>query len=278
MTLTHLDLFSGIGGFALAARWAGLETIGFSEIDPYACRVLEKNFPGVPNYGDIHKITAGLIDGSPFLLTGGFPCQPYSVAGKRRGAADDRHLWPEMARLIAEVRPRWILGENVPGIVQMELDAVLSGLESVGYAVWPVVVPACAVDAIHRRDRVWVVAHTMPARQWRESWAEEMEEVALSNPVGLRGSQWMARSNRDEKRDTGKSYNDCSERDGERERAVVGTWFPEPELGRMVHGIPNRVDRLRGLGNAIVPQVAYELIRMILMAERAHQKQAQEAV
>ncbi|MBF8281284.1 MAG: C-5 cytosine-specific DNA methylase [Anaerolineales bacterium] len=153
---SHLDLFSGIGGFALAARWSGWRTVAFSEIDPYACRVLERQFPGVPNLGDIRNVRAVRAD----LVTGGFPCQPYSLAGKRRGTGDDRALWPEMFRVIGETRPTWMLGENVPGIINLELDRVLSDLESIGYAAWPIGIPACAVDARHRRERIWIVAYS----------------------------------------------------------------------------------------------------------------------
>jgi len=152
---THLDLFSGIGGFALAAGRAGFRTIGFSEIDGYASAVLRKHWPGVPNFGDIRNVRGVRAD----LVTGGFPCQPFSVAGKRRGAGDDRALWPEMLRVIAEVRPGWVLAENVPGIISMELDRVLSDLEGIGYATGTLVVPACALDARHRRERVWIVGH-----------------------------------------------------------------------------------------------------------------------
>ena len=164
----HLDLFSGIGGFALAARWNGLTTRAFVEKDNYAQKVLRKNFAGIPIYDDICN-----FDGKPYagtwLLTGGFPCQPFSVAGKRRGAADDRALWPQMLRVIQQSRPAWLLGENVAGIVTMELDNCLSDLEAIGYAAWPLVIPACAVDARHRRDRVWIVAHAESRARQRQA-------------------------------------------------------------------------------------------------------------
>jgi DNA (cytosine-5)-methyltransferase 1 len=144
---THLDLFSGIGGFALAAASAGFQTIGFSEIEPYACKILKHHWPHVPNYGDIRNIQGVRAD----LVTGGFPCQPYSLAGQRRGASDDRALWPEMLRVIDESKPVWILGENVAGIISMDLDQVLSDLEHLGYSAWAIGVPACALGAEHRR-------------------------------------------------------------------------------------------------------------------------------
>jgi len=160
--MTHLDLFSGIGGFALAGRntWGpDHKVVAFCEIDKYCQRVLKKHWPDVPIFSDIRE-----LDGKAYtdddLLTGGFPCQPFSVAGQQRGKDDDRYLWPEMLRIISEARPRWIIGENVPGIVGLGLDTVLSDLESQGYEAQTFVIPACAKDAPHRRDRVWVTAHS----------------------------------------------------------------------------------------------------------------------
>lgn len=207
--MKHLDLFSGIGGFALAARevWGDEhEIVGFCDNDSFCQNVLAKNFPGTPVYGDIRELTAhrlasdaiglgagmeepdtarpdrepsealastlvrqgdreGHAEGSSprhrdvriDLLTGGFPCQPFSNAGKKRGDKDDRFLWPEMLRVIRETRPTWVLGENVAGIINMALDQVCSDLENEGYEVQPFVIPACAVNAPHRRDRVWIV-------------------------------------------------------------------------------------------------------------------------
>jgi DNA (cytosine-5)-methyltransferase 1 len=163
-----LDLFSGIGGISLAAQWAGMETVAFCEIEPYCRDVLKKNFPNIIIYSDIRNITKnklvedGVIDEEEGIdvITGGFPCQPYSVAGKQRGKADDRHLWPEMLRVIRELRPAWILGENVTGIIKLALDDVLSDLDREGYTTRTFVFPARAVGAPHQRQRVWIVAHT----------------------------------------------------------------------------------------------------------------------
>jgi len=154
---THLDLFSGIGGFALAAGWAGFETVGFCDNEPYAQAVLKKHWPNVPIHGDIKTLDGTAYRGVT-LLTGGFPCQPFSNAGKRRGKDDDRYLWPQMLRVIQEARPDWIVGENVVGIIGLALDQVCSDLEAEGYEVEPIIIPACGVDAPHRRNRVWVVA------------------------------------------------------------------------------------------------------------------------
>ena len=188
--MTHLDLFSGIGGFAIAAQACGYTTIGFCEREPYAQQILKERFGAVladagsgrqserehllPDgrkskgrdlnrchpprlHPDIFTLNGADYAGVD-LLTGGFPCQPFSVAGKRIGKADDRAIWPEMLRVIREAKPTWIIGENVSGIVTMELDNILSDLEGIGYAAWPLVIPACAVDARHRRDRVWIIA------------------------------------------------------------------------------------------------------------------------
>lgn len=161
-----LDLFSGIGGFSMGLQRAGMQTVAFCEIDPFCRRVLEKRFPGVPIFGDIRELTSdalkevGIDAGTIDLICGGFPCQPFSVAGKQRGKEDDRYLWPEMLRVISEVRPTWIIGENVPGIIKLALDNVLSDLENLSYACQTFNIPACAVDAPHQRKRVWIVAHS----------------------------------------------------------------------------------------------------------------------
>lgn len=232
---THLDLFSGIGGFALACRWAGVETVGFAEIDDYASRVLAKNFPGVPNYGDVRNVPGSA---AAWLVTGGFPCQPFSVAGKQGGASDDRYLWPEMARVIERTGPTWVLAENVPGIIGMELDTMLSDLERIGYTAWPVVVPACAVGAVHRRDRVWIIANANG-------------KLSTSEGGTIRRG-W---------RDMGEAINQTEK---------VTDWTHQPAMVRMVDEVSKKLDRIRRLnaiGNAIVPQVAYQLIRFMVQAE-----------
>lgn len=181
LMMKHIDLFSGIGGFALAAQWAGIETVQFVEKDKFCQAVLRKNFPGVPIHGDIYTYayvnrlqeqgTEQQADGigqsvqtRSFLLTGGFPCQSFSVAGKRRGTEDDRYLWPEMFRVIREARPAWVIAENVRGILTIEqgmvFEQVCVDLEGAGYDVQTFIIPACSVNAPHRRDRVWIVAHS----------------------------------------------------------------------------------------------------------------------
>ena len=163
--LTHLSLFSGIGGLDLAAEWAGIQTIGQCEWAEYPTKVLEKYWPDVPRWKDIKTLT-----GESFydrtgrttvdIISGGFPCQPFSVAGKQRGKEDDRYLWPEMVRVIKELRPTWVVGENVAGIVRMALPDILSELEACGYRTRAFLIPACAVEARHIRYRVAIVAYS----------------------------------------------------------------------------------------------------------------------
>ena len=163
--LTHLSLFSGIGGLDLAAEWAGIETIGQCEWAEYPTKVLERHWPDVPRWKDIRTLT-----GESFyertgrrtvdIISGGFPCQPFSVAGKQRGKEDDRYLWPEMVRIIKELRPTWVVGENVAGIVRMALADILSELEACGYRTRTFLIPACAVGARHRRYRVAIVGYS----------------------------------------------------------------------------------------------------------------------
>ena len=243
---THLDLFSGIGGFALAASWAGFETIGFSEVDPFCNKILMKNFPFVENYGDIRRIH-GEAFGGVDLITGGYPCQPFSHAGARRGAEDDRHLWPDMRRVISQARPAWVVAENVLGHVTMGLDEVLTDLEDLGYTGRPIVVPACAEGARHRRDRVWIVAHTeqhgLDEAEEFDSGPEVPGDGRVQEPEGhgsVCGGIW----------DWG---------------GYPGPLEPptEPAVRRTDDGVSARLDssRLAALGNAIVPQVAYRLLK-----------------
>ena len=191
-----------------------------------------------------------------WLITGGFPCQPFSCAGKRRGKEDDRYIWPEMLRVIAEAGPTWVLAENVPGIINMELDSVLSDLEGIGYSAWPIVVPACAVDARHRRDRVWIVAHSnrsTTARQ-REHGGEglpiaETESFSPSSSLGMDARRTLL------------------QRRGRESKEETTQWCPEPNVGRVANGVPRRVDRLKGLGNSIVPKVAAQIIKSMIASE-----------
>ena len=165
--MTHASLFSGIGGFDLAAEWAGWTNAFNCEIDPFCRKILKYHFPDAEQYGDIRTADFAVWRDRIDVLTGGFPCQPFSLAGKRKGTEDDRYLWPEMLRVIRTVRPHWVVGENVYGIVNwsegMVLDTVCSDLEAAGYEVQPYIIPACGVGAPHRRDRCWFVAHRTDA-------------------------------------------------------------------------------------------------------------------
>lgn len=280
---THLDLFSGIGGFALAAGWAGYRTVGFCEVEDYPRRILSKRFSGVPIHGDIRE-----LDGSAYrgvtLITGGYPCQPFSQAGKRKGAADDRHLWPEMLRVVKQARPAWVLAENVAGHITMGLDEVLADLEGEGYAARAVVVPACAVDAPHRRDRVWIVANDLAhsgsgRRQGGELQAGRNESGLCGTDVADTDSERrrMRHTVRQDAKDAGQSPRSTQHGQGQLvsrlggavdglssgldmpRRWSDGSW--EDGVPRVTVGAKNRTQRLKALGNAIVPQVAYELIR-----------------
>jgi len=178
--LTHLSLFSGIGGLDLAAEWAGFRTVGQVEKDDYANKILGKHWPNVPRWEDIkdvtiHTVREAGIEHAPTVLSGGFPCQPFSCAGQRRGAEDDRYLWPEMLRVVQELRPAWVVGENVAGIISMALDDALADLERAGYACRAFVFPAAGVGAPHRRDRVFFVANSNDE--------SNLETDTTSNPV-----------------------------------------------------------------------------------------------
>jgi DNA (cytosine-5)-methyltransferase 1 len=158
--MRHGSLFSGIGGFDLAAEWMGWENVFQVEWDSYCQKILTKNFPNVKRYGDIKEFDGTKYRGLINILTGGFPCQPFSVAGKQKGKSDDRHLWPEMLRVIREIQPPWIVGENVPGIIAMELDNICLALESEGYEVQPFIIPSASIGAWDKRERVWIIAHS----------------------------------------------------------------------------------------------------------------------
>jgi DNA (cytosine-5)-methyltransferase 1 len=257
--LTHLDLFSGIGGFALATRWAGFKTLGFMEIDSFCSRVLKKHWPDVENFGDIRSFKFSNwpeknSQSKPInLITAGFPCQPFSVAGKQKGKQDARHLWPECYRIIKEAKPNWFVGENVPGIVGMELDNILVDLENQGYETTTFVLPACAANAPHRRDRVWIVANRNGERfiDWRNTGERghiqnnQIRNVAKIQSEGqqLKPFSWSTYTAKD--------------------------WFDVNTItSRKDDGLPNGVDRIKSLGNAIVPQVAYPILAFIADIER----------
>lgn len=192
--LKVLDLFSGIGGFSLGLeRTGGFETVAFCEIEPFCQKVLRKHWPNVPIHDDVRKLEKVNAD----VITGGFPCQPYSTAGKRRGRDDDRDLWPEMLRVIREVGPSYVIGENTRGFIGLALDDVLSDLEAIGYTARAICIPACAVGRDQWRFRVWILAYPMQGERqmgrhlaggWRKpeqiSWHGMGEEKATPRVVG----------------------------------------------------------------------------------------------
>jgi DNA (cytosine-5)-methyltransferase 1 len=372
--LTHLSLFSGIGGLDLAAEAAGFQTVGQCEWADYPTKVLEKHWPDVPRWRDIRTLTGDDIYAktgrrSVTVISGGFPCQPFSVAGKRRGKEDDRYLWPEMCRVISEIRPSWVIGENVPGIVNLALDTVLSDLESQGYTCQTFIIPACGVDAPHRRERIFIVAYSgcgrcsgarnvcdiwelqkgsfgqgqadqfvqsgkvstavsntdcdgsnsrrpEPEGQQREAGAanggDDVADTSVKGIGSISVQPGEARSSDTdahgsckivsdsestgfqrydhatavsaERRGQGQSFAksgalDANTDQQQRERkrgtwnwrpeSADGGWWPvEPDVGRVANGVPSRVDRLKCLGNAVVPQQAYPIFKAIAEIER----------
>ena len=291
--MKFISLFAGIGGFDLGLERAGMQCVGQVEYNPFCLRVLAHHWPEVKRIGDIRNVN-GTEFGTVDLVCGGFPCQPFSTAGKRRGKEDDRYLWPEMLRVIKAYRPAWVLGENVTGIVNMALDTVLSDLEAQEYKCEAFIIPACAVDAKHERKRVWIIArrrspdvddsqsgrrgilHTEnigPTSGEINASCHASEVMAHGNgsgcgerrrPEPVQPEQHSAQCsgqnvpyavndghNRTEGNATEQGRDESNDRIFER----GNTWEPEPGVGRVAHGIPGRVDRLRGLGNAVVPQV-----------------------
>ena len=277
--LTHLSLFSGIGGLDLAAERAGFCTVGQCEWADYPTKVLEKHWPDVPRWRDIRTLTGDdfyertgmrTVD----VISGGFPCQPFSVAGKRRGKEDDRFLWPEMLRVVKELRPAWVVGENVAGIISVAIDQVLSDLESIGYACQAFVIPACAVDAPHRRDRCAIVAYGAVER--KRGLPVQPRRPQQTYPDAIRGGKDVAYANdwcrivrRDRKFSTTESVGKSGENHGRRtQEHGRGEWWPtEPDVGRVANGVPHRVDRLKCLGNAVVPAQFYPIFRAIADVE-----------
>ena len=337
--LTHVDLFSGIGGFTLATQWAGFRTVVFCEIDEFCQAILKARFGArivtdskgtgqlrakqlenssqskrgsctddvikknkefgtvadtegnktqptkqkrfhakfsgqnrIPIISDIRDFEGTKWRGAT-LLTGGFPCQPFSVAGKRGGKEDNRYLWPEMFRVIKEAKPRWVLGENVTGIVNMALEQVCLDLESEGYEVQPIIIPACAVNAPHRRDRVWILG--------RRKDVDDSE----GGGRGVRHSKYkqknkrevnaLANTDSDAPDPDRKGLQRCGKSEQYTRKCLIGQedWeisWPEvaTRLCRVDDGIPSRVDRLKCLGNAIVPAVAFQIIKGIAEIEK----------
>ena len=335
--LRHVDLCSGIGGFSLGFEWAQLSTpILFCDTEPWCRKILAKNFPNVPIATDVKELANDperLVPDCD-ILTAGYPCQPFSVAGKQKGTEDDRHIWPFIFRIVAQKRPTWCVFENVHGHIAMGLDQVLADLESEGYSTRTFVVPACGVNAPHKRDRLWIVAYSnsddgrngsSTKSQGRQSRMEHRsgsqrqpiqepnknvadttilgsqehghgkpdefvhvsEDVADTNNARQSSSSGRGQNNRNEEgHDIGRSGENVANSSGEgsqgrlsgrsnsERQSFVGQsgcssstygqsgedwWAVEPNVRRVAHGIPKRVDRIKGLGNAIVPQIAMNI-------------------
>lgn len=257
--LTHLSLFSGIGGLDLAAEWAGFTTVGQCELSDYPTAVLEKHWPDVPRWRDIRQLTKesfyertrGLrtVD----VISGGFPCQPFSVAGKQRGKEDERFLWPEMLRVIRELRPHCVVGENVPGIIGIAARQVVEDLERVGYHVVVFNFEAAAVGAWHRRARCFFVG---------------IDDLSDAEGIGQQGDRTDGEPERGarsgaEKPEGLRAVCDAVPRRREGNKRDGRLWAAEPGVGRVVDGLPCRVERIRALGNVVVPQQAYPVFRAL---------------
>ena len=276
-----LDLFSGIGGFSLGLEACGMTTTAFCERDPYCQSILKKHWPKTPVHTDVRKLDGKQYQNSIDVVAGGFPCQPFSVAGKRLGSEDDRHLWPEMLRIIRECRPRWVIGENVSGFVKMALDDVSSDLEGEGYAVRAFVLPAVAVEARHRRDRCFIIAHREDVanphgeRQLQQSGSEREigrwsgdsgeEERDVAHTIGSRGETWLSGQEQGQEGHSREFNHEGYQRSW---WETGGEWPAEPSVGRVADGVPNRVDRIKSLGNAVVPQLIQAIGELVLAADK----------
>jgi len=324
--MRHVDLCSGIGGFALGFQWAGLSPQPqlFCDIEPWSRKILQQHWPNVPVASDVKELASDPERFVPDcdILTAGYPCQPFSFAGKRKGEEDDRHIWPHILKIIAFKRPTWCIFENVYGHISLGLDSVLSDLEAEGYTTRTFVVPACGVNAPHKRNRLWIVAYTNSPRQRsgegeprasqegnNTGWIREdvsdtnskrLQEHGHSKPTvtvseggsdgsntsgcGCKGNDWgrSEQFSQDscsdvpnpkgigvqglwsswEQESHSHEGQEISVRNSEGGRQTI--WDVEPNVGRVAHGIPKRVDRIKGLGNAIVPQIAQRIAWTIM--------------
>jgi DNA (cytosine-5)-methyltransferase 1 len=292
--MTHGSLFSGIGGFDLAAHWMGWDNIFHCEWNEFGQKVLKHHFPTSKSYNDITKTDFSVHRGEIDILTGGFPCQPYSSAGERLGKADERHLFPEMLRAIKEIKPRWIIGENVRGLVSWEgglvFDEVCSDLEREGYEVQPILIPAAAKNAPHKRERVWFIAYSKlhedrytnngrSKQKEGDIWRGEKSNVPdsfysdgiPSNTDGLGSSRRHSQNFRKVRQEEQFETQYCS-------KGWEG--FPaSPCVRGGDDGLSHELDSItipkwcresiKAYGNAIVPQVAFELFKTIELFENS---------
>lgn len=308
-SLSHGSLFSGIGGFDLASEWMGWENVFHCEWNDFGKRILKYYWPNAISYDDITKTDFTIHRGKIDILTGGFPCQPYSVAGKRKGKEDERHLWPEMLRAIREIQPTYIVGENVRGLINwnggMVFDEVQTDLENEGYEITPFLLPAGGVNAPHRRDRIWFVAFKNANENGRRS--NEREEESSNERCDNRCNNWeerhfqndirTAKENKSERNgwkcgackissistdtDSGRQSSEEHRKEESRQfakKSFPGYWENFPTQSPVCDGndgIPTELDgitfpkwrneSIKGGGNAIVPQVAFQIFKAIAL-------------
>ena len=301
--MNHGSLFSGIGGFDLAAEWMGWDNVFHCEWNEFGQKVLKYYWPKAISYGDITKTDFTIHRGNIDIISGGFPCQPFSAAGKRQGTADARHLWPEMRRAIREIQPRWIVGENVRGLTNwkggMVFDEVQLDLETEGYEVTPFLLPACAVNAPHRRDRIWFIAYTnectkRPPRTSRETesnWSENNDEPSSRRKQAEQHSGCI-----DVLRNTSNSISSRRIQNNEQQppsksKYACTCWERFPTQSPLCNGNDGFSSRLDGItfpkwrsesikagGNAIVPQVALQIFKAIDQYETNLQRNTRKAI
>lgn len=319
--MKHGSLFSGIGGFDLAAQWMNWDNVFHCENNPFCQRLLHHYWPNAKSYADIKQTDFTPHTGKIDILSGGFPCQPYSLAGKRNGKADSRHLWPEMLRAIREIQPVWIVGENVRGLTNwnegLVFDEIQADLETEGFEVLPFLLPASAVNAPHRRDRIWIIAHANSSKRHLSTESKEQEEILQAGRNGTERIPTHSNGIGYEKRDKGNrlpvkteysttpglgntgnaSHSGSSRQQGQgRPGAKVcakenghwqaswaesaGRWPLESPLCSRNDGLSTRLDgitlynwrqqSLMAAGNAIVPQVAYQIFSAIQQYNHAN--------
>ena len=320
MRLTHLSLFSGIGGLDLAAEWAGFETVGQCEFADYPYKVLCKHWPDVPKWRDIHGLSAGefykttgIEQGELTCISGGFPCQPHSVAGKRKASCDERDLWPEMRRVIGDIKPKWVVGENVRGLLSSEdgrfFRGILRDFAEMGYDVGWGIIRACDAGAIHKRERIAIIARRKPItnnhserrgyggnnREKRYVCEDEKRNIEKNQSEWEKRKSWICQDNEAASDDYGEygqriQSKDCKETKGEyqekRERSAdwlmsefrAGVFtcvcgknekYCKPLICRNDDGFSSGMDRIKSLGNAVVPQQFYPVFKAIYDIETA---------
>ena len=294
MGLKVFDICSGIGGFSLGLEATGeFKTIAFCEFDKFCQRVLNKHWPEIPIYQDLKEVSKNeeTIRNIPEhdVICGGIPCQPFSTAGKQEGKKDDRHLWPYMFKIIKQKKPSYVIVENVSGFVNVALDDVCFDLESEGYATQSFIIPACGVEAPHKRDRVWIIGKRQNVFNTNsERKSDGFRGVQKKNGKISKWNDNAKFDNTSERRNKTTNENvadssssrqqrswefgkwSCAKTYGKRQTnnafsiGVADQWSVEPRVGRVANGIPNRVDRLKALGNAVVPQIVFRIGLAIL--------------